>query len=51
MINDAGALVVGNFYQNTVETLTETAKSRPVVDLTRLNKEMVSDGTYEGICW
>ena len=51
MINDAGALVVGNFYQNTVDRLSEAAKTRKIVDLTRLNKEMVSDGTYEGICW
>jgi GDP-mannose 6-dehydrogenase len=51
LINDAGAIVVGNIYDNTVETLTKTAKNRPVVDLTRLNKELVSDGTYEGICW
>ncbi|SPF77985.1 nucleotide sugar dehydrogenase [Pseudoprimorskyibacter insulae] len=51
MLNDTGAVVVGNLYSETVEALTKSAKSRPIVDLTRLNKELVSDGTYEGICW
>ena len=51
MLNDSGAVVVGNYYENTVAKLEEVSKSRPVVDLTRLNKEKVSDGTYEGICW
>ncbi|MCJ7872824.1 nucleotide sugar dehydrogenase [Marinovum sp. 2_MG-2023] len=51
MINDAGAILVGNFYRETVETLEAASKSRPVLDLTRMNRDKVSDGTYEGICW
>ena len=51
LINDAGAILVGNFYRETVDTLEEAAKTRPVLDLTRMKREKVSDGTYEGICW
>lgn len=51
MINDAGAILVGNFYRDTVETLEKAAEHRPVLDLTRMNRAKVSDGTYEGICW
>ncbi|WP_417526174.1 nucleotide sugar dehydrogenase [Marinovum sp.] len=51
MINDAGAILVGNFYRETVDTLEAAAKHRPVLDLTRMSRSKVSDGTYEGICW
>jgi len=34
-----------------VQKLEEAAKTRPVLDLTRLNRRMVSGGHYEGICW
>lgn len=51
MINDAGAILVGNFYRDTVETLEAASKDRPVLDLTRMSRSKVSDGTYEGICW
>lgn len=51
MINDAGAVLVGNFYKDTVDRLETAAKSRPVVDLTRMNRAMVSGGQYQGICW
>lgn len=51
MLNDAGAVVVGNVYENTVERISEASKTRKVIDLTRVNKALTSDGTYEGICW
>ena len=51
MINDAGVVVVGNHYKETTERLKEAAKSRPVVDLTRVSRELRSDGRYAGICW
>ncbi|MGY3438859.1 MULTISPECIES: nucleotide sugar dehydrogenase [unclassified Marinovum] len=51
MIDGAGAILVGNFYRDTVETLEAAATSRPVLDLTRMSRSKVSDGTYEGICW
>lgn len=51
LLNDAGAVLVGNYYNNTVEQLRAVKESKPVVDLTRLDRKMTSDGTYEGICW
>ena len=51
LINDSGVLVVGNYYQETVEKLKAASKDRIVVDLTRLNRELVTGGNYEGICW
>ena len=51
LINDNGAILVGNYYKNTVGSLEQAAKSRPVLDLTRMNRAMVSDGQYQGICW
>ena len=51
LIDNSGAILVGNYYKNTVGSLQKAAKQRPVLDLTRLNRDMVSDGTYQGICW
>lgn len=51
LIGNSGAILVGNYYKDTVGTLEMAAKSRPVLDLTRLNRKMVSDGAYQGICW
>jgi len=51
LLNDAGAVLVGNYYNNTIEQLRAVKDSKPVVDLTRLDRKMTSDGTYEGICW
>jgi GDP-mannose 6-dehydrogenase len=51
LIGNNGAILVGNYYKDSVGPLQEAAKSRPVVDLTRMNREMVSDGQYQGICW
>lgn len=51
MINHAGAVLVGNFYQDTVDRLKMAAESRAVIDLTRLNREMISHAGYQGICW
>jgi len=51
LINDAGVVVVGNHYKDTTERLKAAAKERPVIDLTRVSREMRSDGTYSGICW
>ena len=51
LINDAGAVVVGNYYNDTVERLKAAAGSRPLVDLTRLHRDMVTGDGYDGICW
>lgn len=52
LINDDGAVIlVGNYYNETVEKLKAAAKTQTVVDLTRLHRDMVSDENYQGICW
>lgn len=51
LINDAGAILVGNYYKNTVGALERASKTRPVLDLTRMKRDMVSEGQYQGICW
>ena len=51
LIGSTGAILVGNYYKNTVGTLEKAAQSRPVMDLTRMNRAMVSEGQYQGICW
>ncbi len=51
LIGSADAVLVGNFYKDTVGTLARAAESRPVLDLTRLKRDMVSGGQYQGICW
>ena len=42
---------MGNHYKETAERLKAAAKERPVVDLTRVSRDLRSDGTYSGICW
>ena len=51
MIKGVGAVLVGNYYKETIAQLEEASKTRPVVDLTRMNRDMVSEGQYQGICW
>lgn len=51
LIGTSGAILVGNFYPETIAPLEAAAKSLPVLDLTRLKRSMVSEGNYQGICW
>ena len=52
LIESSGAVVVGNYYQETIERLKRaSAKQKTVVDLARLNRDMVSGDNYNGICW
>ena len=51
LIEKSGTVLVGNYYHETVERLKTASAKRKVVDLARLNREMVSDGSYNGICW
>ncbi|WP_347311231.1 UDP-glucose/GDP-mannose dehydrogenase family protein [Defluviimonas sp. SAOS-178_SWC] len=51
LIEGSGAVLVGNYYKEAVDKLKAAASNRPVVDLTRLHRDMVSNGTYAGICW
>lgn len=51
LIEGSGTVLVGNHYSETVERLKKAAQTRPVVDLTRLNREKTSEDQYQGICW
>jgi GDP-mannose 6-dehydrogenase len=51
LIETGDAILVGNFYRETIEPLRAAAANRPVLDLTRLDRSMVSGERYEGICW
>jgi len=51
LIGRSDAILVGNYYKDSVGRLEAAARSRPVVDLARMNRAMVSDGAYQGICW
>ncbi len=51
LIANSDAIVVGNIYEETLEPLVAAAKDKKIIDLARISKELVSDGTYEGICW
>lgn len=51
LIEGSGTVLVGNHYSETVERLKTAVTERPVIDLTRLNREMTSGDQYQGICW
>lgn len=51
LIERAGTVLIGNYYAETVEKLKNATPKRKVVDLTRVHRDMVSDGSYSGICW
>lgn len=51
LIDASGAILVGNYYKNTVGQLERAAETTPVLDLTRMNRARVSGGQYQGICW
>lgn len=51
LIERSGTVLVGNYYHETVEQLKKATTKKKVVDLARLNRDMVSDGSYNGICW
>ena len=51
LIDASDAIVVGNFYKDAIGPLGIASKSKPMVDLTRINRDLVSGDGYEGICW
>jgi len=51
LIESAGTVLVGNYYAETVDKLKNATPKRKVVDLTRVHRDLVSDGSYSGICW
>ncbi|MEM9640119.1 MAG: UDP binding domain-containing protein, partial [Pseudomonadota bacterium] len=51
LIDGSDAVLVGNFYKETAGALEKAADRVPVLDLARMNRSIVSNGTYQGICW
>jgi GDP-mannose 6-dehydrogenase len=51
LIEGSDIILVGNKYEETIESLNTAAESKPFIDLTRINKSLRSNGQYEGICW
>lgn len=51
LIDGSDAVLVGNHYAGTADRLRDAALTRPVLDLARMDRDRVSDGAYEGICW
>jgi GDP-mannose 6-dehydrogenase len=51
LIESSDLILVGNRYDETIAPLSAAAASMPLVDLTRINKSLRSNGVYEGICW
>ena len=51
LIAGSDTILVGNHYAETIDPLNSVSQFRSVVDLTRINTALRSNGTYEGICW
>ncbi len=51
LIDASDILLVGNSYAEAVGPLRRAMDDQPMVDLTRLQPGVVSNGTYQGICW
>jgi GDP-mannose 6-dehydrogenase len=51
LIEQSDMILVGNKYEETLAPLGVASRSMPLIDLTRIDKTMRSDGNYEGICW
>ena len=51
LIDRSGVLLVGNSYAEAAGPLSRVMKDRPMVDLARVQPGVVSQGTYQGICW
>jgi GDP-mannose 6-dehydrogenase len=51
LISSSDVILVGNRYEETIAPLNAVSEYRSLVDLTRINTSLRSNGTYEGICW
>ena len=51
LIAGADVILVGNRYEEAIAPLNAVSEYRSLVDLTRINTALRSNGTYEGICW
>ena len=51
LIAASDTILVGNHYAETIDPISSVSQFRSVVDLTRINAALRSNGVYEGICW
>ncbi|MCA0943063.1 nucleotide sugar dehydrogenase [Salipiger pacificus] len=51
LLERSDAIVVGNLYKEALPSLARAAGRTPMIDLTRLDRSLVSGGGYSGICW
>ncbi|PRY77787.1 GDP-mannose 6-dehydrogenase [Yoonia maritima] len=51
MIDGSDMIVVGNIYKDTLSELDAAISNKPMVDLTRISRNRVTGGGYDGICW
>ena len=51
LIENSEIVLVGNSYEEAREPLMGAMGKRPIIDLTRLDRSVRSNGTYQGICW
>lgn len=51
LIEGSDIILVGNNYEEAREPLLEAVGQRPMIDLTRLDRDVRSNGSYQGICW
>lgn len=51
LIQMSDIIVVGNHYEESVGPLGKATLSKRMIDLSRIDKGLRSNGLYEGICW
>jgi len=51
LIENSEIVLVGNSYDEARAPLLGAMGKRPIIDLTRLDRSVRSNGTYQGICW
>lgn len=51
LIQGSDIVLVGNRYDEAIQSLQAAIANRPMVDLTRIKPGQRSGGSYEGICW
>ena len=51
LIEGTDILLVGNSYEEARQPLLDAVGRRPIIDLTRLDRNVRSTGSYQGICW
>ena len=51
VIHKADVIVVGNKSEEFKDVITQHGQYKVIIDLVRIDKDVISDGLYQGICW